>query len=313
MKYVYWGLIALAVLAVIILLVCLWRRRRRSRAAKRVRCECTEEKIRKLDDALSVFGFAYCRDCDCIVADGDPWQRDMGYCAEYDEAAPAMHILTDCEPIYFRYDGRDWLLELWKGQYGCAAGAEIGLYYQEGDGGKKPEKLFYRCADDGSRLLMHFSLWENGRRLLERCGLHWWLTGFLPGKCVKAGELTMKVCIEFPETGMRSAFCRGLQRAGYRPKEICAEGNRVSFCFDRPRSAQPSRFGRCYRFLIGKKNALYCRWYRRATEPFGSTLDRITFLGYCFPALYRILIRLGVRAGRRKPKKCRCRRHKGGC
>lgn len=72
MKYVWWCLIGLAVLAVIVALVCICIHIRRRRAAKKVRCESEEEKAFRLNSALSVFGFAWCRDCDCITAGEDP-------------------------------------------------------------------------------------------------------------------------------------------------------------------------------------------------------------------------------------------------
>ena len=32
--------------------------------------------------------------------------------------------IIDCEPIYFSYGGKRWLIELWKGQYALTTGAE---------------------------------------------------------------------------------------------------------------------------------------------------------------------------------------------
>lgn len=308
MKYVYWCFIGLAVLALIIVLICICVHFRRRRAAKRVRCESEEEKIRSLSGALAAFGFAYDKSWDCIISGMDPWQREMGYCRQYDEAAPAMYMIMDCEPIYFQYDGKNWLLEFWKGQYGCTTGAEIGLYYNEETLGKFPEKLFYTCARDNQRLHMQFSLWRDGERILERNAMHWWLTGFLPGEYTKPRNLTMKVCICFPDQGMRRAFCDGLLRAGYRAEEICVNNNGVCFAFDKPRTKQPSRFGKCFRAFVSCKNRLNCKWYRRASRPFKSTLNRISFLGYCFPRLYRKLIRLGMRCSRKKLEKCRKRK-----
>lgn len=38
-------------------------------------------------------------------------------------------IFIQSMPVYFEYEGKTWLLECWKGQYGITVGAEIGLYY----------------------------------------------------------------------------------------------------------------------------------------------------------------------------------------
>lgn len=308
MKSIYWVLCGLAVLVVLIALVCFLLHCRRRRAVKRVCRESEEEKICSLNDALAVFGFSYSRSYDCIVSRMDCWQREMGYCRQYDEAAPAMNMIMDCEPIYFTYNGKNWLLELWKGQYGCAAGAEIGLYYNEEKTDKSPEKLFYTCADDNMRLHMQFSLWKDGKCILERSALHWWLTGFLPGEYSRPCDLVMKVCICFRNFAMRNAFYEGLLRAGYCKEEIRVENNRVCLTFDSPRTRQPARFGRCYRAWINCKNRCFCKLYRKVSMPFRRTLDRISFLGCCFPCLYRKLIRLGMRCSRKKLEKCRRRK-----
>lgn len=308
MKYVYWGLIALAALAVIFGIIRLLIYLRRKRAAERVRRECREEKIRRLDGALAGFGFAYGRGQDCIVAGRNPWQRQMGYCRQYDEAAPAMNIIVEYEPVYFRYGGRNWLLEFWKGQYDCATGAEIGLYYNEGLETENPERLFYTCASDDDRLQMQFILKKEGRTLLERRGLHWWLTGFLPGEYSTPSQLVMNNCVAFPDVGMRNAFCRGLLKAGYRAEEIRLGGRSVSFVFDRPKTTQRSRYGRWYRALKSVRNRRFCRRFLRLSRPFVTVLDRISFLGFCFPLLYRSLAGLGLRSSSRRLSRYRRRK-----
>ena len=37
-------------------------------------------------------------------------------------------MIIDCEPICFMYGGKNWMIELWKGQYGLETGGEIGVY-----------------------------------------------------------------------------------------------------------------------------------------------------------------------------------------
>ena len=309
MKYVGWLFIGLAIFAVITFLIGLFVRLRKKRAENRVKSESMDKKILELNRALSVFGFTYNEKCDCIISDMNSWQREMGYCRGYDEAAPAMNMMIDCEPVYFRYDGKDWLLEFWKGQYGCTTGAEIGLYYNnEGKQNRNPEELFYTCADDGMLLYMQFSLWKGQKCIMERSGAHWWLTGFLPGVYSEPDDLVMRACVFFRDYAMRNAFCEGLLTAGYGREEIMADNNRVCLTFRHPRTKQPTRFGRLYRGFVSFMNRLYCKWYLRVSRPFGNTPDRISFLGYCFPFLYRRLIRLGMRCNRKKLEKYRRRK-----
>lgn len=300
MRYYSWVLLGVLVLAIFVLLICLLVHLRKKWACKKVQSICQKEKIRDLDDALAPFGFCYEQTCDVITCGMYPWQREMGYCRQYDEAAPIMNMVFECEPIYFDYEGKHWLLELWKGQYGCCAGAEIGLYVNEEEGQKTPESRFYQCVSDENRLFMHFVLYYNGAVLMERKGLHWWLTGFCPGKYVKAQELAMEICIHFPTYPMRQAFCRGLLRAGYSVSEFKAVQNCVTLLFQQPKTKQPSYCKKWYIHWVSWKNRRNCRRFCKLTKCFTSILDKITYLCYCFPRLYHVLICMGMKCNKKK-------------
>lgn len=300
MKYVYIALGVLAILAVSALLICLLVWRRRKRAAKRVRVTPCAVKARELDEALAPFGFMYAEGEDLICSGMYGWQREMGFCRQYDENAPAMNIVCDSEPVYFDYGGKHWLIELWKGQYGCTTGGEIGVYVNtRQECCESPESLFYNCAGDEQRLQMQFSLYKNGSCIMSRKGLHWWLTGFLAGEYSQATELAMEVSIRFPNIPMKDAFCRGLLRAGYCPGEIRTDQTWVSFRFDRPRTRQPE-FCKLRLKLVNRRNRRNCALYCRVTGLFCCTLDRICYIGYCFPLLYRKVIRMGAKCNRRR-------------
>lgn len=62
----------------------------------------------------------------------DAWQKAFGYLDAYNRAAPYLSMVFDSYPIYFDYEGRTWLVQIWKGQYGICTGCEIGLYYADG-------------------------------------------------------------------------------------------------------------------------------------------------------------------------------------
>lgn len=284
---------AALVLGALMVYLLLWHRIRR--AQKKVYSLSTGEKANRLNAALEPFGFCYEEGDDSISSGMYPWQRQMGYCKAYDETAMAMNIVIDCEPIYFNYGSRRYLLELWKGQYGCTTGAEIGIYVnREGDFEKPAEELFYDCVEDEERLFLSFNLIRNEEVILRRQALHWWLTGFLPGMYTEPEELTLKAGISFPNLGMCSAFYEGLLRAGYGRKEIHVEKHTVFFSFGKPHARQAAYKG-LFRKWIRKCNRYHCSIYCKITKNFDTTLNRITFLGYSFPFLYRILIRLGVK------------------
>jgi len=154
-------------------------------------------------------GFLYDSAQDIIYSSMNALQRETGFCHLYDEAAPAIiSAIIDCEPIRFHYGGKDWMIELWKGQYGLETGAEIGVYNLkepkpvplpklEGIARSLPGPFansflsaakaadaaiqntannaaaivrsdWLACADDSDRLMMSFTLFKNGKELFRR-------------------------------------------------------------------------------------------------------------------------------------------------
>ena len=198
------------------------------------------------DLGLAVYtaGFYYLPQEDIMCSTLNNVQRMGGFCRGYDEAAIAINSVIDCEPICFCYDGYEWMIELWKGQYGIETGCEIGVYYREQD---KPlsfaEKTvlgkLYSCVPDEHMLDLGFILRKNGQQLFTRgWERHWWLTGFHWGLLSEPEQLTMTVGIRFPTRNMQQAFVhQGLEEMGY---SYCETGYcSVEFCFDRPMTKQP--------------------------------------------------------------------------
>ncbi len=300
MRIFYTVLIVLGILLILFLLT----RLRMLYANRKVRNTDAETKIRKLNTALDAFGFQYDELNDAICSGMYPWQREMGYCTAYDKHAFAMYMVFDCEPIYFTYNGARYLLEVWKGQYGCTTGAEIGLYVNRSDDWEKsPEELFYECVEDEERLPMTYTLYKNGQKIQERSAVHWWLTGFEVGMFSDKSELTMEIGIAFPNAAMCSTFCEGLLQIGYDRQTIYVEHNRVYFRFDRPYSLQPTACGKWCSRRVMRRNRRNCKLYFKVSGKYNTTLDRISYIGYSYPLLYRTLIRLGMKTGKRKLRK----------
>ena len=185
-----------------------------------------------------------------------PLQRSFGYAYAYDAAAPAMDANIDCEPIFFDWAGKTWMIELWKGQYGLETGCEIGVYNRASGSsspwysvldatvGRRPNdpnpahSRFFDCASDSELLRMSSTLYRNGTKLFSRGPEpHWWLTGFKWGVYSEPEELTMDVSIECLDATMTSAFTGALAAIGY--TNVQTNGNTVSFVFDRPKTPQP--------------------------------------------------------------------------
>jgi hypothetical protein len=209
--------------------------------------------------AVYAAGFLYDPDQDIIYSRMDALQRNFGYAFGYDAAALGMSAVLDCEPIFFDYDGKHWMIEMWKGQYGLESGCEIGVYTRPigstGPGyalldatvGQRPgdaapsHNLFYDCAADADRLQLSATLHRDGEVLLTRGPeVHWWLTGFKWGVLSDPSQLSVDVAITLKDDAMCAAFEAGI--AGRPYPNLKVEGTTVSFTFDRPYAVpQPPR------------------------------------------------------------------------
>lgn len=289
--------IIIGIVLLIFVIVCTLIAKLRTKwAIKKVKGASEEEKIRKLDDALRPFGFLYDPGQDMIYSRLHPWQREIGYERAFDEGAMLLSMVIDCEPIYFEYEGKRWLIELWKGQYGMTTGAEIGVYRAEKPKDFKPgdeRDLHYDSIGDDELLWMQYVLYRENEEIIRRRSTHWWMTAFEPGFFSRPEELSMCVKIVFPAERMCYAFFKGLIEAGYKGKEAYFGGKYVTMYYDHPKMKQPNRRHRIVRWLAQQNNKRNCRLYQRRTKMFVTDLDKITFLRYRYPLLYRALLRFG--------------------
>jgi hypothetical protein len=204
-----------------------------------------------LAHAVYTAGFLYDPDRDIIYSRMDALQRNFGYAYGYDAAALGMSAVLDCEPIFFDYAGKHWMIELWKGQYGLESGCEIGVYTRPigstGPGyalldatvGQRPgdsapsHNLFYDCAADADRLELSATLHRDGEVLFTRGPeVHWWLTGFKWGVLSDPNQLSVDVAITLKDSVMCDAFMAGI--AGRPYPNLQVDGTTVSFTFDQP-------------------------------------------------------------------------------
>lgn len=248
------------------------------------------EKRRKLNELMAVSGFAYDGDQDIFYSRTDSWQRKFGYGRIYDEAAAPLNMIIDCEPVYFEYEEKKWLIEFWKGQYGITTGGEVGVYYlpkQTLVEELLTTPLIYQCVTDEDTLRMQTILWKDGRQLYYRRGYHWWLTAFVLGEFSKPKELAMDIELTLKTEEMRDAFLGGLYKAGYRNEEINVQGNTVWIHFAKPHTRQPMTRTRWFAAIKQWENKRNCRLYRRVTKDYTNTYDKIMALQKRAPALYK--------------------------
>ncbi len=202
------------------------------------------------DDGISIAGFKYDSEQDIFYSEINAWQREYGYCKLYDESAASFNMVIDCEPVIFKYGGKTWLIELWKGQYGMTGGGEIGIYASSrlmipGDipaefWDSRYDYAFFDKISDDEMLPMEYTLYQNGEAVFNRDQTHWWLTGFKMGRYSPPDTLTMNARITIADDGMRNAFTAALKELGYKEPELKVEGADVFIIYGTPKSKQPS-------------------------------------------------------------------------
>lgn len=144
-----------------------------------------------------------------VYATNDCWMRSTGFCVEYDLAANGMGLFDyDTRRFYFDYDGREWLIQMWKGNYILANGAEVGIYNRD----ESKVGTFYDVVSDEERLNTSLELYHGDDLLfsLEEQPT-WWANGFQLNKNLyDASELTLKWKMTFTNEEMLNAFISGL-------------------------------------------------------------------------------------------------------
>ncbi len=252
--------------------------------------------IEELNNDLEPFGFAYYPKQDLFYSIMYGWQRDCGYCELYDEGAPTLSMIIDCEPIRFEYEGKKWLIEFWKGQYGMTTGCEIGIYTTDGPSLNIPgffDGTFYYSASIDNFLPLAYELRKNGSLLFTRSELHWWLTGFKLGEFSDPSELEMSVEITLKDMDMCNEFINGMLDAGYSSNDITVLDTTVRFIFDKPHSPQPITRTQLLEYFMQTNNQRNCDAYELATRHCKNTLDKIEFVKHQAPRMYRKILNIG--------------------
>ena len=158
---------------------------------------------------LQVAGFEYDEEQGIYYSQMNPLQRKFGFNRVYDMAAPLAGMIYSTKRIEFEYEGREWMIQIWKGQYGITSGAEIGLYNRD------PERNFqYDCVDDEDLITMQFDFYNQNEKVFSRGPeKHWWLTGF---KVFHAGVpilIDLDMTLTFTDKQMANAFVKSLKKS----------------------------------------------------------------------------------------------------
>lgn len=290
------------------LLCFLLNHRRKACMIKKVCSMPQAEKCQMLNELIQPLGYHYLLCQDIFFSTFDAWQREFGYTHSYDCLAPYFNMVFDSEPVYFDYDNRTWLIELWKGQYGINTGAEIGIYCADSiiPPQKRNRELFHTIADEeiplfSMKLKRNVNLEE--QHIANLSMPHWWLAAFRMGCFSQAANLSADFCISFFDCGMMHAFADALIRLGYDAQSLQICGSRICFSYRTPMSPVPCGFlTKLVRYAAQWKNRFFCRLYLFVTRPFHCTLDRLLYLYFYLPFIFRHCLRLR-----------RCRKHSHKC
>lgn len=161
--------------------------------------------------------------------DKDCWQKNFGYSEVYDKAAPIIAMYFDTVRNTFTYGGKDWMIQMWKGQYGYYfVGGEIGVYTKKAGSNSKS----YICADQNDWLKMEMTfMWDEDKTgnylpvFSRPYTEYWWCTGFVIGfettTARKSREQFRLVAhITFKDEQMAQLFCESMLKNGFREVSV---------------------------------------------------------------------------------------------
>lgn len=162
-----------------------------------------------------------------VYATINSWMRDFGFCMLYDAAALSMPLLWRYETRRFKfdYDGREWMIQAWKGNYLITNGAEVGVY------NRNPLRFgsYYDCASDEQLMEMSMQLYHGDDLLVDqKPQMHWWINGFnMCGRHYIPESLTLRFSVEMPDAEMVEAFTKSIDRHYMRDVTYTVDGTTV--------------------------------------------------------------------------------------
>lgn len=294
----------LAFLLILVLFVILFHFRKKN-IIKKICCLSPWQRCLLINELVEPFGYCYDMWQDVFTSTQEAWQKTFGYTEAFDKSAPFFNMIFDCQPVYFNYKKKTWLIEFWKGQYGINTGSEIGVYHTDRIiSPASRSTAVFSAAAESEYLDMTTELYYKGELLAQMNGPHWWQTIFSTGQFSQPKDLIMKITIRFPDWEMRNAFTNALTGSGYEIDSVhfCPCLPEISFLFCCS-SRHFSCLEKLYRGYLQWKNKYFCRLYLFVTRPFSCTCDKLLYLYYYLPVSFRCILRLRRFRTRRKTKK----------
>lgn len=176
---------------------------------------------------FQVLGYKYSfKDDYYYVNDVKCWQQGFGFGRFYDLVAPYILLEYDYVRVFFTYENKDYMIQLWKGQYGLIFyGCEQGIYYKAHSDKEDGIFTFYKAMDQSEWPQMKMTLYHDKQRdgnftreFTRDFSTHWWCSGFKPGHLKveePANELRQEGTIVFKSAEMAKYFADGLKICGF--------------------------------------------------------------------------------------------------
>lgn len=103
------------------------------------------------------------------------WMRSFGFCIEYDFLCYILPVYRyNTRRFKFDYQDKEWMIQMWKGNYLITNGGEVGMYNRE----KGSFGSYYDTAEDSQMIPMTLKIKHGEDVLVEASQIHWWINGF---------------------------------------------------------------------------------------------------------------------------------------
>lgn len=205
--------------------------------------------LRDLLEDQQVLSYQYSYEDDYYYTnDKEAWQYNFGFGKIYDFVSPYILLEYDYVRVFFVYEDKDWMLQMWKGQYGLIFyGGEVGIYNRPHSEEGVHEWTMYSCPAEEDWLGMEITLWHEQldgtwtREFSRDYDKYWWCTGFKNGHLRQeepADELRLTGRITLKDAEMTELVSKGLIECGFGKSDskenlgidkIYVEGNDIHF------------------------------------------------------------------------------------
>jgi len=154
-------------------------------------------------------GYEYGVDQQMLRTAPNGWNGLLGFNRLYDMLTPLIFFFLETQRIQFSYQGKDWMIQIWKGFYTMSNGAEIGIY-------EKPAGRPFHWDASDTMLDMSMKVYQGEQLYLDFGTQHtWWAGGFSYAspiyKQVAPKRIRLTGTITFEDPGMRDAFWESFQ------------------------------------------------------------------------------------------------------